>query len=373
MPHIQNLTVSQFRGLKNLHLTDMGQVNLLVGGNNSGKTSVLEALATFCRPLDPWEWINIARSREIKSSRIPLIESLTWMFPQTKIDKSTNGFYQGEVVLIGDGTFAMREVKATLSEIRLEQSLTNDESAIEFVNGTEVMVYAKAQPQTTPLFAADMETDWLTETMTFQLIEGERFVQRQRSHFPMLPIRMIGSLDHRAEQLQLQQMTETSFQNLQDLTVELLRSFDAGVQDIEILTPSGMRPTLYIRHQDFGLAPLSIFGDGMRRILLMATSISLCKGGVLLIDELEISFHTQALQMSLAWLVSACLEHDIQLVATTHSLETLDTLLEVSKEQQQGSLVVHRLEQQENQTSVTTLDEPLLTRLREEMGLEVRW
>jgi energy-coupling factor transporter ATP-binding protein EcfA2 len=351
----------------------MEQVNLLVGGNNSGKTSVLEALAVFCRPLDPWTWINVARSREIKASRIPLIESLTWMFPQKKTDKSTNGFYQGEIELVGDGTFAMREVRATLSEMLVERSLDNEGSTTGPVNGTEIMVDAKAQPQPTPLFAADMETDRLTETMTFQLIEGERFVQRQKINFPTLPVHMIGSLDHRAEQLQLQQMTETSFQNLQDLTVELLRSFDAGIQDIEILTPSGMRPTLYIRHQDFGLAPLSIFGDGMRRILLMATSISLCKGGVLLIDELEISLHTQALQNSFAWLVKTCLEHNIQLVATTHSLETLDTLLEVSKEQQQGSLVVHRLEQQKNQTSVTKLDEPLLTRLREEMGLEVRW
>ena len=63
-------------------LQDLGQINLLVGGNNSGKTSVLEAISTYCRPLDPLEWLNTSWRREIKYSRKPQLDALKWLFPQ---------------------------------------------------------------------------------------------------------------------------------------------------------------------------------------------------------------------------------------------------------------------------------------------------
>jgi AAA15 family ATPase/GTPase len=43
--HIQN-----FRGIKDLKINDFKQVNLFVGANNSGKTSVLEALYISLNP-----------------------------------------------------------------------------------------------------------------------------------------------------------------------------------------------------------------------------------------------------------------------------------------------------------------------------------
>ncbi len=41
---IKNLTISRFRGIKNGIIEDFGKINILAGENNSGKTSVLEAL-----------------------------------------------------------------------------------------------------------------------------------------------------------------------------------------------------------------------------------------------------------------------------------------------------------------------------------------
>ncbi len=41
---LQALTIDGFRGLEHFEMCDLGRVNLLVGTNNSGKTSVLEAI-----------------------------------------------------------------------------------------------------------------------------------------------------------------------------------------------------------------------------------------------------------------------------------------------------------------------------------------
>lgn len=81
--HLETLVIHRFRGLRELELADLGRINLFVGPNNSGKTSALEAISTFCRPLDPLEWLSTAWRREIKSSRTPQLDSLKWLFPQT--------------------------------------------------------------------------------------------------------------------------------------------------------------------------------------------------------------------------------------------------------------------------------------------------
>ncbi|BAZ14450.1 hypothetical protein NIES4071_62940 [Calothrix sp. NIES-4071] len=41
---LNDLTVQNYRCLKDLHIKDFARVNLLVGMNNSGKTSLLEAI-----------------------------------------------------------------------------------------------------------------------------------------------------------------------------------------------------------------------------------------------------------------------------------------------------------------------------------------
>ncbi|NEP07494.1 MAG: AAA family ATPase, partial [Okeania sp. SIO4D6] len=115
MRNIDNLTIHRFRGLRDLTLEDLGQINLLVGVNNSGKTSVLEAISTYCNPLDPLEWINTAWRREIKSSRKPKLESLKWLFPQNNAN-NPDDFYQGETFVSGSTKIGLVESKATYQE-----------------------------------------------------------------------------------------------------------------------------------------------------------------------------------------------------------------------------------------------------------------
>ena len=47
MAIIENIHIKTFRGLNNLKLEDLAQINILTGKNNSGKTSVLEAMVRY--------------------------------------------------------------------------------------------------------------------------------------------------------------------------------------------------------------------------------------------------------------------------------------------------------------------------------------
>ena len=50
---IQDIQIERFRGFQSLDISDFGQFNVIVGENNSGKSSLLEALLLMGNPNNP--------------------------------------------------------------------------------------------------------------------------------------------------------------------------------------------------------------------------------------------------------------------------------------------------------------------------------
>jgi len=372
--NLEHLTIHQFRGLKNLELRDLGTINLLVGANNSGKTSVLEAIAIYCRPLDPKAWLNTAWSREIKFSRKPQLDALRWLFPQGIQDDSE------QIILSGEGHFSLRKLQAIYQEIEgmLTQSESEEDLSSEVIGndlierGADLTLTA-----TTTQKSLFQEQEEITEEI-FELWESQRSIFGRKRSDLALPVETISPFSHRIEQLQVKSLSNAIEQRFKSEIIKLLQNLDQGIIGLEILSTSRDRKErLYIEHKDIGIAPLSAFGDGVRRLLYIASTLVKAKGGVLLIDELESSIHTKVLDRSFAWLIKACQEREIQLFVTTHSLEAVDALLNsIEKLQYQNfnrDLVLYRLKQDESKTVVKRFGLEKLHRLRENLGQEVRW
>jgi len=90
-----------------------------------------------------------------------------------------------------------------------------------------------------------------------------------------------------------------------------------------------------------------------------------------MIDEIEASSHVTALGPMFSWIVKSCEKLDIQLFATTHSLEAVDAMVEA--EASNLSLIAgYRLELTKGLVQAQRVDGDLLHRLRHERGLDVR-
>jgi AAA15 family ATPase/GTPase len=83
-----------------------------------------------------------------------------------------------------------------------------------------------------------------------------------------------------------------------------------------------------VTHKERGVVDLSTFGDGMRRGAALALALTRARGGVLLVDEIEAGIHTRLLRDVMKVLLEAAREANTQILATTHSLEALDALLD---------------------------------------------
>ncbi|MFN5389678.1 MAG: AAA family ATPase, partial [Pseudanabaena sp.] len=180
--NLENITIHQFRGLKELELKDLGQINLLVGVNNSGKTSVLEALSIYCDPLDLRGWISTALQREnsFTTAQTSIFDLLQWLFTKEKTRTGT-------ILISGDGRFAVKRLKAVYQEVESILLLKNTKTRIAKI---EQQNYSIPESENTPEVVRRLnlkielhasETNFLgTETYPFirqyQLQENEPFL-----------------------------------------------------------------------------------------------------------------------------------------------------------------------------------------------------
>ena len=335
------LKIQGFRGLKSVELSGLGKVNIIVGDNNSGKTSVLEAISTFCNPLDQLQWIGTSQRRSsVGRTNLPVrrsvLEPIKWIFSQENKLTSIDEAYQGEIMIEAKGNIPIIKLEAKLleiygSEIEIPTSrkLSDDESILEdnsisneyIKSGLELEVIVSPTIVQTDLFSSP---DLTKES--FKFWDGERIILKKR---PTPYIRSANIFPSYSESEAISYLLTRIFErNEKEEVVQVLRLFDSNIVDIEILSTRMSSPTISVKHKILGISPLHIFGDGLKRALITAITLMSIKNGILLIDEIETSIHVSALSELFSWLVKTCQIRGIQLFVTTHSLEAVDAMLE---------------------------------------------
>lgn len=362
---IEQLHIHAFRGLRDLKLEGLEHFNLFVGRNNSGKTTVLEAISTYAHPLSPGEWVETVRRREITSSRASLLEALRWMFPQT--GDAPPGKYEGSTRVSGSGRFPLRESSAHLVEV---EGISGG-AELEAEAAASLPIADSGLQRGVVLTLETIFDGPITfpELIKVILWERSRGPLPYASIGPSLPSATITPFSHRVQRLEVEALSEAIFGDIKATVLELVRIFDPAIRDLEVLQRPRSETTVYVRHDKLGTAPLSSFGDGLRRVLLLGVTLATVHGGVLLVDEIETAIHFEALDKAFRWLRRAAKDLDVQVFATTHSLEAVDALLMAGDDE---SLAAYRLSMHESGVSAQRFSGSKLRRLREELGQEVR-
>jgi energy-coupling factor transporter ATP-binding protein EcfA2 len=292
----ESIDVRYFRGVESCLLENLGQFNLLVGKNDSGKTTVLEAINILVNPLNIAEWVKLARRRELKPTKNSLLQSLRWLFPHVKSDTDNKSSI---ISVYCDGFYDVRRLSSFyLKTSKIDDTNTND----VVINGCGISIDVEIQPDLPPypeeVLNAYIKV-WENETTEFNDFD---------SPFS-LPVQFISPFSHRIEQLQIKALTDSTLGGFKSEVVNVLQALDPQIKDIEILSKDGLSPSIYIQHLQTGMTPLSMFGDGIRKALTLALAIIPAANGVLLLDEMETSLHTSALQDLFKWLLAVAKQY----------------------------------------------------------------
>ena len=83
--------------------------------------------------------------------------------------------------------------------------------------------------------------------------------------------------------------------------------------------------------------PIGSMGEGMWRMLAMAIAITQCKGGVLLVDEIDTGLHYTVMADMWRLIFKTAKKLDVQVFATTHSFDCIQSLATVCVAETDGS------------------------------------
>jgi hypothetical protein len=325
MTHFRGLEIQNLRGIRHLRLEDLGDINLITGLNDVGKSTVLEAVfLNACGPL--------AAQNALGALRGPNgLELGSGFGPQSQTGPWDTIFYRLE-------TSHPVEIRATFRGgshvVRLEEG--SDTSSIDIArvvsSGTETQAGTSAG-----ITIRDIRNDGPGETykqtIKVSISEGDDPSRRtvnlvsRLEPTPSGPF-MLAHYIHGvlgpnlAEGYSELRRTRSSIDLL-----EALQLIDPRIEALEVLAING-QPTLHVDFGDGPLIPINLLGDGATTVARYLIALAQCKGGILLLDEVGSGVH-HSLQRDL-WrvLARAAKRFDVQVFATTHSDESIRGAME---------------------------------------------
>ena len=290
-----NVTVHSYRGIEGVALEDLRRVNLVVGLNNAGKTSVLEAIYLLAHQNDERAVLDVIRWRgrmEGEPDPVWLVEQLpTAVRISGRFDKTQSNAASVDIKLLHEPGEDIRDQTSFLSKLGIDSSYGGHAQSTE-------VVFFGGRPRRTKFHGQH----WLCRSAFTSPFSANRPDMLAHANKESLEAGTKGKI------------------------VDFIKeNVDPKLQNIELADKFSR---FLVTHLSFDKAPdLSSFGDGVRRIFEIGLLFAEAQGGVLFIDEFENAIHTELLVAFTRIVQELAVELNVQVFLTTHSKEALDAFL----------------------------------------------
>lgn len=339
---IRHLKIQHFRSHRDVHLNELGRINLLTGMNNTGKTVALEALFLLSLPAYPQIAIDqLRRLRGYSTAQSSLDLAEAWESLFYNWDRSKEIFLEVEEdhgSLQASKTNWGRQKRS----LRIRPLLASDaDESSETPFGTQERLFDEAEGviESTELVrrirglvvqSTTTDGQLLTQRITGRPSEISHIRQvpndwDDESSVALIPARGITSSSQEA-----QRYSRLQIERRQREVLELLKIIDPRLKDLVV----GATRRGSVIYGDLGtnhLMPLSLMGDGMARTLSIALSMVNSKDGVVLIDEVENGLHYSVLVRLWELIAGTARKLNVQVFAATHSDECIRAVNEAMK------------------------------------------
>ncbi len=323
--HFPDLSIEGFRGLRRLSIPQLGRVTLITGKNNTGKSSILEALRLHSQNADPTVVYSILTFREeyvrgvheedyfSDSESVFPVSALFHGFPQVWDDF-------GPIVISTTGRSRRMELTIKVDWRTVERDARGSQALA--VKQSTVLEELEDEPALV-VKTEEEEHVWPLEIYS-RLLDRPRYRLSSRVRMPCIFVspycgERTDMLGHLWDGIAL---TDSE----KDL-VEALRIIDPRISDVAVVGGEARfrRRTAIVRSDNISRpVPLRSFGDGLNRLLAIVLSLINAGGGLLLVDEFENSLH-HTVQLD-AWrmIFRIAQDLDVQVFATSHSWDAIE-------------------------------------------------
>lgn len=332
-----SIRIKRYRGIDGLDLESPGRVNVVVGPNNAGKTSLLESIYVLAHQNDERGLLDVLRWR----ARMDGDPEPRWIVDQLSEAIQVSGIFDEvernsarvAIALADEPGENVQDQTSFLGELAIEACYGGQDQT------AEVVFFGDRARRT-----SFRGRHWLCRAVFTSPFSASRAGVLERSHKESLEAGTKGRI------------------------IDFIRTrVDSGVVNIELADST----RFLVSHKAFGRAlDLSFFGDGVRRIFQIGLLFASARGGVLLIDEFENAIHASLLEDFTRLVQELAVELDVQVFLTTHSKETLDAWL--LNGYRTEDVVGYALGRADGRIMVRRYDGERLLRLHEAVDFDLR-
>ena len=311
----RNIRLEKYRSFEDYELNDLSRVNLLVGKNNCGKTSLLEAMHFLVSKGDPFVLRRTANRRgEVSDSG----SQTRRQGPNVSHFFFGHRFEPGASFRISSEGFGHVSVKVRVADSEYESRLFDD----DMNQFTPLVLHIEGN-------APEMPGMPVTENGALVISRHLR-VRNPWSEMtpPPPPVQFVTS-----DSLDLDPMREVWDRVLtegrESEAVEAMTLLEKELESIHFLTSddsrthSGRAGILLGFRGARRRVPLGSYGDGMRRLLALSLALVQTGNGILLVDEIDTGLHWTVMKDMWRLVVDTARKSSVQVFATTHSYDCI--------------------------------------------------
>lgn len=359
---LKNLYIDCYRGINELKLEEFNHINILVGDNNAGKTSVMEMILLLSAPLSIGVWNEIATKKTNFYKGVMYFSAYSNIFP---IDNERRVAFTGEL----DRGFL--NVMMTADEYKTaipERELNRLNGLMRTGNQNVEDTYVDTNVFELKIFANEEKKEF--EIYDFQRRPPRETISNNKKMNNIISAAFIEPRDGLQNDYSFMKKIILDSEYYDQL-IEILKEFDPAIIGIMAVEERG-NTVYYVRTSNHTSAiPISVYGDGLKKALVIFAVLASNRGGIVLIDEVETSIHTSAMKKVFSTLVIWAKKLDIQLFLSTHSKEALNTILNCDSEYCKD-INVYTLYRNEEKNYVRKLACQEALDLQNKMGMEIR-
>lgn len=368
--HISDINIKSFRGIKNLELKNVNQINILTGDNNNGKTSILEVIQSYQNPADIREWRSLLRrnGQGRMSSDITYYEGFYDLFnindDEKKIEYSIS-------LNSGENHKVSMSAKESVEEILEKDYESLRGFAITGGDGQQDD-NVRTVPKMKINISFDEKAVCEQEIYDGQVVLAPKNDEACAEYAYDGRIIYISPVRHAEGSVYLRRVLD--YPELYEQMLQVLREYDEDIISINYDVDEnryGRGSYKILSKANRKALPLNVYGDGMKKAVLLMSAVIAAKDGILLLDEFETAIHTSAMTRTFKWILETCVKLNVQVFLTSHSSEAIDKLLKCSPDSL-NRISVYTLYKDDEGMSVRQLSGRKAIEAQDEMGLELR-
>ncbi|MBD2137310.1 AAA family ATPase [Anabaena sp. FACHB-1237] len=385
---LKSVKIENFRGFKSFEIQQLGRINLLVGENNSGKTSILEAIQLLCSRtnLEPLGEIMINRGEYFWSDD-----------PREERELNISHLFYDHQFNI-DSQFSISGINDNIKEefsVNIGNRKLHIDADLEELDDLDEEVKRELiEGLSSNLKSLNFRVVWNRENEAKEIVNmplldnnclSLRFIKRSsrdkknqfsRTIFVNSFSLTTTSMKELFEEVVLTPEEELATEALKIIDPKIERIAPANVQKTSqmarLRSAADSHTGFFVRLSDKKQrVPISSMGDGIWRILGLALAIVSAKDGYLFVDEIDTGLHFTTMSGMWKMIWDTAKRLNVQVFATTHSNDCWQSLADIAKTENvtDDGIRIHRIEKDQKNSII--FDESEIVIAAEE-NIEVR-